>query len=109
MSDERSVEDIRRRGGRVLLAGVALMVLVDTTWNRSRLNIQNVEHEGTYKLNIQVTATERLMHDGDSATTREAELPTVHFEYDPRFAADQRRCNGDIEGISALSKKCQSR
>jgi hypothetical protein len=82
-------------------AAVRVTYSIDGAWNRSSLRIQNIDHDSIYHLDIGVTATERLMHDGEVTTVHSAELSTLHFEYGANFAADQRLCNGDLEQVSA--------
>lgn len=82
-------------------AMVRVTYSIASSWNRSTLTIKNINHDGTYHLDIRVTARETLVNDGDVSVTQSAELPTIHFEYDRIFSDDQRRCNGDLEQISA--------
>lgn len=85
---------------------VQLVYTISDTWNRSTLRVRNVDNDGVIHLQIGVTATERFVA-GESGTSVEGtdDISAFHYEYDPRFAADQRRCNGGIVQMSADLQK----
>jgi hypothetical protein len=82
---------------------------MESSWNRSSLHILNIDHNGTYQLDIRVTATEAFLGDGDTSTDRSTELPTKHFEYESNLYDDERRCNGQFEDFSTELLKLTER
>ncbi len=81
--------------------GISIAYSITTSWNRSNLKISNLNHDGTYKLDIGFSAHEQQKNDGDLASNRNVDLPTLHFEDDGRFADAQRLCNGELVKMSA--------
>lgn len=85
---------------------VQLVYSISDTWNRSTLRVRNVNNDGVIHLQIGVTATEKFV-PSDSATSHEGtdDISALHYEYEPRFYADQRKCNGGIVQMSADLQK----
>jgi hypothetical protein len=82
-------------------ATVQVVYLIQNAWNRSTLLVRNNGNDGIEHLNLHVSATEQFVNEASVSADGTADLPTLHFEYAQNFADDQRRCNGDIEQMSA--------
>ena len=82
-------------------ATVQVQYLINPTWNRSTLLIRNDSHDGLEHFHVHVSATETFVNDATVSAEATADLSTLHYEYATNFAEDQRRCNGDLEQVSA--------
>jgi hypothetical protein len=82
-------------------ATVQVDYLIQPSWNRSTLLIRNDGNDGIEHLRLHVSATEMFVNDASVSVDRDADLPTLHYEYARTFYDDQRLCNGDLVQMSA--------